>query len=146
MIFFFFNILENFVVCEFSYRLYWIIRLSEQICAKKMLFKEMLSSAKEKELNWSSMLSLFKTLFKIFYDLIWNTSNSSKINKNWFKNTDIRVKAVKNQNFSQVFYIRQQHFFKKAEMFVTFDKTTRRKGKAAWSFINDTKFLCMDSI
>lgn len=144
--FFFLNIQENLVVYEFSSRLSWIIRHSEQICAKKMLFKGMLSSAKGKELNWSSMLSLFKILFEIFYDLIWNTSNSSKINKNWFKNTDIRVKAVKNWDFSQVCYIRQQRFLNEAEMFATFDKITRRKGKAVRSFLNYTKFLCMDSI
>lgn len=143
---FFFNILANFVVYEFSYRLYWIIRLSEQICTKKILFKGMLSSAKGKELNWSSVLSLFKILFKTFYDLIWNTSNSSKRSKNWCKNTDIDVKAVKNEDFSQVYYIKQQHLLKEAEMFATFDKITRRKGKAVWSFLNCTKFLCMSSI
>lgn len=70
---FFFNILENFFEYEFSYRLYWIIRLSELICTKKMLFKGMLISAKGKKIEWSSMLSLFKILFEIFYDLIWNT-------------------------------------------------------------------------
>lgn len=63
---FFFNILANFVVYEFSYRLYWIIRLSEQICTKKMLFKGMLNFAKGKELNWSSMLSLFKNFIQNF--------------------------------------------------------------------------------
>lgn len=35
---------------------------------QKMLFRGLLSFTKGKEFNWSSVLSLFKVLFKIIYD------------------------------------------------------------------------------
>ena len=59
--------------------------------------RKMLSSAKGKELNWSSVLLLFKVLFKNLWLLIWNTLSSSKRSKN-LKNTDSDVSVTSVQN------------------------------------------------
>lgn len=58
--------------------------------------RRVLSSAKGKELNWSSVLLLFEVLFKNLL-LIWNTINSSKRSKN-LKNSDSDVSVTSMQN------------------------------------------------